>query len=186
MLVVVIFLLMSMCTAIGILLIRNFIVLYDYGLICFMSISILLVLFFFFKQKTAYEMRISDWSSDVCSSDLPTLTACIGDAGKEGRRIERRQDFVAQVGGEDGDVGVEAVSAVGDAGIPARGPLGPEIGVADEAAGKETELLREGRIGHARSGAGVKAPRRRPRVAPRHAPGRGVGKAVVIARTRVG
>src|SRR3546814_10211964 len=30
-----------------------------------------LFLFFFFKQKTAYEMRISDWSSDVCSSDLP-------------------------------------------------------------------------------------------------------------------
>src|SRR3546814_11842646 len=29
------------------------------------------LLFFFFKQKTAYEMRISDWSSDVCSSDLP-------------------------------------------------------------------------------------------------------------------
>src|SRR3546814_2395257 len=28
--------------------------------------------FFFFKQKTAYEMRISDWSSDVCSSDLLT------------------------------------------------------------------------------------------------------------------
>src|SRR3546814_10620385 len=31
----------------------------------------MLILFFFFKQKTAYEMRISDWSSDVCSSDLP-------------------------------------------------------------------------------------------------------------------
>src|SRR3546814_19486839 len=29
-----------------------------------------ITLFFFFKQKTAYEMRISDWSSDVCSSDL--------------------------------------------------------------------------------------------------------------------
>src|SRR3546814_18330041 len=29
------------------------------------------MLFFFFKQKTAYEWRISDWSSDVCSSDLP-------------------------------------------------------------------------------------------------------------------
>src|SRR3546814_3857470 len=29
--------------------------------------------FFFFKQKTAYEMRISDWSSDVCSSDLALL-----------------------------------------------------------------------------------------------------------------
>src|SRR3546814_6793390 len=31
---------------------------------------LLCVLVFFFKQKTAYEMRISDWSSDVCSSDL--------------------------------------------------------------------------------------------------------------------
>src|SRR3546814_2718753 len=31
-----------------------------------------MVLVFFFKQKTAYEMRISDWSSDVCSSDLIT------------------------------------------------------------------------------------------------------------------
>src|SRR3546814_2235368 len=31
--------------------------------------------FFFFKQKTAYEMRISDWSSDVCSSDLLTVVA---------------------------------------------------------------------------------------------------------------
>src|SRR3546814_2362964 len=38
---------------------------------------VLLVLYiFFFKQKTAYEMRISDWSSDVCSSyliDIPTI-----------------------------------------------------------------------------------------------------------------
>src|SRR3546814_4969196 len=32
-----------------------------------------MIVFFFFKQKTAYEMRISDWSSDVCSSDLVTL-----------------------------------------------------------------------------------------------------------------
>src|SRR3546814_14816113 len=32
-------------------------------------------MFFFFKQKTAYEMRISDWSSDVCSSDL--WRACV-------------------------------------------------------------------------------------------------------------
>src|SRR3546814_5227483 len=36
------------------------------GLVC----CWLLFCFFFFKQKTAYEMRISDWSSDVCSSDL--------------------------------------------------------------------------------------------------------------------
>src|SRR3546814_2908382 len=38
--------------------------------------------FFFFKQKTAYEMRISDWSSDVCSSDL-------GDADHHQRRPQR-------------------------------------------------------------------------------------------------
>src|SRR3546814_6928884 len=36
------------------------------------------LLFFFFKQKTAYEMRISDWSSDVCSSDLTSRFAGFG------------------------------------------------------------------------------------------------------------
>src|SRR3546814_16316626 len=42
------------------------------------------MLVFFFKQKTAYEMRISDWSSDVCSSDL------IGGQPGEGQRRKRR------------------------------------------------------------------------------------------------
>src|SRR3546814_1297340 len=37
--------------------------------------------FFFFKQKTAYEMRISDWSSDVCSSDLEQA-ACLSGIGR--------------------------------------------------------------------------------------------------------
>src|SRR3546814_9080317 len=40
---------------------------------CFIMSSYMLEMqyvFFFFKQKTAYEMRISDWSSDVCSADL--------------------------------------------------------------------------------------------------------------------
>src|SRR3546814_6260646 len=39
-------------------------------LVVFVLVCRMLVLFFFFKQKTAYEVRISDWSSDVCSSDL--------------------------------------------------------------------------------------------------------------------
>src|SRR3546814_3149324 len=39
------------------------------------SISYVVLLVFFFKQKTAYEMRISDWSSDVCSSDLGQVLA---------------------------------------------------------------------------------------------------------------
>src|SRR3546814_14825447 len=54
--------------------------------------------FFFFKQKTAYEMRISDWSSDVCSSDLldqdmlareVVEQAALGDAGGVGDRLDR-------------------------------------------------------------------------------------------------
>src|SRR3546814_7178023 len=39
-------------------------------LFSFVGFSSSFCVFFFFKQKTAYEMRISDWSSDVCSSDL--------------------------------------------------------------------------------------------------------------------
>src|SRR3546814_5902515 len=46
--------------------------------------------FFFFKQKTAYEMRISDWSSDVCSSDLPTFAPAYGNRG---RLLQRLEDF---------------------------------------------------------------------------------------------
>src|SRR3546814_13631609 len=62
------------------------------------------VLFFFFKQKTAYEMRISDWSSDVCSSDLGQVgsvcdqlplfqhrtrpTICCFEAGDGRRRLQ--------------------------------------------------------------------------------------------------
>src|SRR3546814_19277539 len=46
-------------------------------------------IFFFFKQKTAYEMRISDWSSDVCSSDLYPLLQR-GDAALSATQFTRR------------------------------------------------------------------------------------------------
>src|SRR3546814_7601097 len=46
--------------------------------ICIRCYEIVLSVFFF-KQKTAYEMRISDWSSDVCSSDLNTVLALARD-----------------------------------------------------------------------------------------------------------
>src|SRR3546814_9564794 len=54
--------------------------LYMLGFFIFLDIFFVVVFcflwfFFFFKQKTAYEMRISDWSSDVCSSDLLPLKA---------------------------------------------------------------------------------------------------------------
>src|SRR3546814_7161085 len=50
-----------------------------------MSSMVLVSLFFFFKQKTAYEMRISDWSSDVCSSDLRLPAPGPADDGSNGR-----------------------------------------------------------------------------------------------------
>src|SRR3546814_5174865 len=52
-------------------------------------------LFFFFKQKTAYEMRISDWSSDVCSSDLGRAIGDPARRDEHGRQIadaERADD----------------------------------------------------------------------------------------------
>src|SRR3546814_11673151 len=45
---------------------------------------------FFFKQRTAYELRISDWSSDVCSSDLPNgliTAATVGKTGTTGQTL---------------------------------------------------------------------------------------------------
>src|SRR3546814_2794140 len=51
-----------------------------------------MVVVFFFKQKTAYEMRISDWSSDVCSSDLPLKRRRLtGEAAVE-QRVDRGLD----------------------------------------------------------------------------------------------
>src|SRR3546814_5112928 len=62
-----------------------------------MLFLIYICLFFFFKQKTAYEMRISDWSSDVCSSDLQvTAMSWAGDnrlvvVGREAGGVEQVQ-----------------------------------------------------------------------------------------------
>src|SRR3546814_14870264 len=58
--------------------------------------------FFFFKQKTAYEMRISDWSSDVCSSDLGLRTVAQFDefelAHLIGAGLPRRDDIALDCG----------------------------------------------------------------------------------------
>src|SRR3546814_11160966 len=64
------------------------------------------LVFFFFKQKTAYEMRISDWSSDVCSSDL---------AGDTARRRPGREDVGGHVGTGELAVGQECEGGNGDA-----------------------------------------------------------------------
>src|SRR3546814_3429801 len=64
-------------------------------------------MFFFFKQKTAYEMRISDWSSDVCSSDRHR--AAFGDQRQNGRHPQVPQLQQARCRGCHGAV------ATGDA-----------------------------------------------------------------------
>src|SRR3546814_1724127 len=53
-------------------------------------------MFFFFKQKTAYEMRISDWSSDVCSSDLVDFV------GRWSVRLELLHGLACGLGAEKG------------------------------------------------------------------------------------
>src|SRR3546814_8524288 len=79
--------------------------------------------FFFFKQKTAYEMRISDWSSDVCSSDLVADHALAPDTlDRRARkhlpeiRIVERQQVGECRGSELGarQEGAVAVRAVGE------------------------------------------------------------------------
>src|SRR3546814_6728862 len=102
---------------------------------------------FFFKQKTAYEMRISDWSSDVCSSDLAEHHALgaagveqvlqgarVGDPGVEKEAFEVLARVARVVGGDQVRAHVEAVldaadgvgeaaAAVGEADLELRQPL---------------------------------------------------------------
>src|SRR3546814_5767250 len=52
---------------------------------------VVFLLFLFFKQKTAYEMRISDWSSDVCSSDLPSPRRSRGEGDRREAVVEGRR-----------------------------------------------------------------------------------------------
>src|SRR3546814_4390686 len=56
--------------------------------------------FCFFKQKTAYEMRISDWSSDVCSSNLHAGEQIVDQRAAEADRLEI---IAAAIAGDDGD-----------------------------------------------------------------------------------
>src|SRR3546814_6787885 len=76
----------------------------------------LLFCFFFFKQKTAYEMRISDWSSDVCSSDL--LERVLAQLAGHGIHDLLDGDHAlwateAAVGGVRGQVGLAAMAVDG-------------------------------------------------------------------------
>src|SRR3546814_2299422 len=69
-----------------------------------MGFGELLCFFFFFKQKTAYEMRISDWSSDVCSSDLiPAARRRAGYVFQDGRLFPQMRVRANLLYGRHGD-----------------------------------------------------------------------------------
>src|SRR3546814_5817951 len=92
---------------------------------------LLSVMVFFFKQKTAYEMGISDWSSDVCSSDLSVVGSLGGTVGSLG-------GVVGSVGIVPGSAGrVVAVGSVGT-GWPGVVMSSPAGGVSCASAGKPT------------------------------------------------
>src|SRR3546814_6888710 len=58
------------------------------------------IVFFLFKQKTAYEMRISDWSSDVCSSDLDVVADAFDQHGELVAAQARDQGLLAERGAD--------------------------------------------------------------------------------------
>src|SRR3546814_2641717 len=88
-------------------------VLYLCRLSCFIRCRFVVsfLFFFFFKQKTAYEMRISDWSSDVCSSDLVIgidVDVAMGEVAGPYARLALADPYV------DGDVDLAALHVGGD------------------------------------------------------------------------
>src|SRR3546814_10056817 len=91
--------------------------------------------FFFFKQKTAYEMRISDWSSDVCSSDLITLEE--GEAWFQVAHDAHRPFVV--------DVGSVRIRAVGTAFSVRRNPEGVDVMVTEGVVETRSEERRVGK-----------------------------------------
>src|SRR3546814_15044437 len=67
-------------------------------------------MFFFFKQKTAYEMRISDWSSDVCSSDLLLMRQSAGTVKKLAMELGGNAPFIV-FDDADLDLAIDGVMA---------------------------------------------------------------------------
>src|SRR3546814_5128521 len=66
--------------------------------------------FFFFKQKTAYEMRISDWSSDVCSSDLLSTSDDMPEPLSPDRFNEEKAAYTVRGAGQpDLETGIAAI-----------------------------------------------------------------------------
>src|SRR3546814_4377774 len=103
--------------------------------------SLVFCVFFFCKQKTAYEMRISDWSSDVCSSDLVAHRAAHDPAQHIAAAFVRRQHAV-------GDEEARRAQMIGDDAVAGlRRALGGHAGQVDRRRDQRLERSEERRVG---------------------------------------
>src|SRR3546814_1836127 len=100
------------------------------------------VFFFFFKQKTAYEMRISDWISDVCSSDLRLAQL---DRGRVPCDLVDRPPFV----GREGFLEPGVVGRLRQRVLVVRGPAAEAIDPAKPAIPGQVARSEERRVGKA-------------------------------------
>src|SRR3546814_12193037 len=96
------------------------------------------IVFFFFKQKTAYEMRISDWSSDVCSSDLPAQTL---EAGVLHVRLDEGQIDEVRIEGPR-NASVEAMLSPMKGTAPTKSEIERRLMLADDLPGVEIGKVR--------------------------------------------
>src|SRR3546814_6782092 len=108
------------------------------------------MLCFLFKQKTAYEMRISDWSSDVCSSDLVEASAQLVDAGVDGG--EELGHILGDSGNQRDRQRVDSLEALRRS-LQRRG-VDRRVGLADVQAGCRDVRRDRGRGGQRRVGGG--------------------------------
>src|SRR3546814_8050166 len=103
------------------------------------------LLFFCFKQKTAYEMRISDWSSDVCSSDLDGVVTHLPAEAREVFDVSGAGDTVVSTLAAALGAGLPLVDAAGFANAAAGlvvGKVGTAVVYRDELAAKLRERKR--------------------------------------------
>src|SRR3546814_4902561 len=129
-------------------------------------------MFFFFKQKTAYEMRISDWSSDVCSSDLighRIIAADIEPRARIGRELAAQRPLgLDQRGDAEALGGIEQAVGPVDADLASQAESGIEI--ADALAAREVVIILARRDELGAIGIGqLFLPQRRRIIAPAHA-----------------
>src|SRR3546814_11162328 len=109
--------------------------------------SLVVVCVVFFKQKTAYDMRISDWSSDVCSSDLDqrcALDRIVGQINVESRvvlEVDLRLALLDLVQRRQADVDVAALDQLRHLPVEEGQQQGADVGAVDVGVGHDDDAV---------------------------------------------